>query len=67
MADYRADAHEALRLQHDHGATYDTGWAVDGWWALRLDGTGEPVGPAATPDGLDAMIKADEAAWLNPA
>ena len=38
---------------------YDIGWVAGEWWALRLDGKGDPVGPAGTPGDLDAMIEAD--------
>ncbi len=47
-------------LRQRWGRTYDTGWVAGEWWALRLDGTGDPVGPAGTPDDLDAMIEDTE-------
>ncbi len=54
----RDDPQAALRLRW--GRTYDIGQVQGELWALKLDGTGEPVGPAVTPGELDAMIKAAE-------
>lgn len=57
------DAAAAMQLRRDwEPKGWDTGWAGDRWWALRLDGTGEPIGPAATPEKLDALLAAEEAA-----
>ena len=60
----KEDVH-AVRLREKWDREYDTGRVAGEWWAIRLDGTGEPVGPAGTPDDLDAMIRAAEAG--NPA
>ena len=50
----RDDRLAALRLRW--GRTHDIGQVQGELWALKLDGTGEPIGPAGTPDDLDAMI-----------
>jgi hypothetical protein len=61
MADTETDRDVArAALHHAWGARWDTGYAGGQWHAMRLDGTGELIS-AATPDELDAMIKADEA------
>lgn len=56
----RKDAHAAMRLRKDRGATWDTGWIAGEWWGVPLTDSGGPVGPAATPGELDAMIEAAE-------
>ena len=54
----RRDAHAAIQLKKDHGAVYDTGWVAGEWWAHKLDGSEEPIGPVATPGELDAILTA---------
>ena len=53
----RKDAREAMQLKEDwEPKGWDTGWAGGAWWALPTTNDGGPVGPAATPGELDAML-----------
>ncbi len=56
----RDDPLAALRLRQRWGRIYDIGQVRGELWALKLDGTRDPVGPAVTPGELDAMIEAAE-------